>query len=174
MSKYTKSFKLKVVKSYLSGDLGMRRVAQTYAIARSQVREWVSAYHHHGVCGLERATSARHYSVEYKLSVLAYRHQHQCSLLATARHFNIPSPSTLLVWEKRYNEAGSTSLIDHRKRTRMKKTTPNPYVTGKQIEALSPDELKLELQYLRTENAYLKKLDALIQSKKLQQKTKQK
>ncbi len=40
------------------------------------------------------------------------------------------------------------------------KTSP---ITDVALEKLSPEELRLELRYLRAENAYLKKLKALVQ-----------
>lgn len=43
-------------------------------------------------------------------------------------------------------------------------------VSEKSPEELSPEELRDELRYLRAENAYLKKLKALVQSKKLKKK----
>ena len=39
-------------------------------------------------------------------------------------------------------------------------------ITDKELEKLSPEELRAELRYLRAENAYLKKLKALVQSEK--------
>ncbi len=41
-----------------------------------------------------------------------------------------------------------------------------PPLTDKELEKLSPEELRAELRYLRAENAYLKKLKALVQSEK--------
>jgi transposase len=45
-----------------------------------------------------------------------------------------------------------------------KKTSPPP---GKPVKELTPEEMCQELEYLRAENAYLKKLGALIQEKRL-------
>ena len=36
----------------------------------------------------------------------------------------------------------------------------------KSVAEMSPEDLRQELEYLRAENAYLKKLDALVQEKK--------
>jgi len=36
---------------------------------------------------------------------------------------------------------------------------------SKSIEGMTPEEMQEELAYLRAENAYLKKLDALVQEK---------
>lgn len=174
MSKYTNEFKLKVVKSYLSGKQGQLSVSKALNVSRSQLRNWVSAYRHHGSSGLASSKSQTHYSADFKLSVMVYRRQYHLSLLEAAKHFNIPSLSTLYVWEQRYNHEGTDAFIDRRERTKMKKSPENPYVTNKPAEEMTPEELIRELQYLRTENAYLKKLDALIQQKQLTQKTKQK
>lgn len=174
MSKYSKAFKLKVVQTYLSGKQGQNLVSDEFNINRSQVKEWVSAYKHNGEAGLTPRSSNRRYSAEFKLSVIAYRHRHNLSLLETAKHFNIASFSTLHVWEQRYNHQGIHALIDRRGDDKMKPQPKNPYITDKPVAQMTAEELMRELQYRRTENAYLKKLDALIQQKKLAQKTKQK
>ncbi len=174
MSKYSDAFKLKVVESYLSGKRGQRVASREFNVSRSQLRSWVSAYRHHGSPGLASSKSQTHYSADFKLSVMVYRRRHHLSLLEAAKHFNIPSLSTRYVWEQRYNHEGTDAFIDRRESTRMKKSPENPYVTNKPAEEMTPEELIRELQYLRTENAYLKKLDALIQQQQLTQKTKQK
>lgn len=48
----------------------------------------------------------------------------------------------------------------------MTKKSSHPPQTDKELEKLSPEELRAELRYLRAENAYLKKLKALVQSEK--------
>lgn len=174
MSKYSKEFKLKVVQTYLSGKRGLKLVSDEFNINRSQVREWVSAYKLNGEAGLTPLNANRRYSAEFKLSVIAYRRQHHLSLPETAKHFNIASFSTLHVWEQRYNYQGIHALIDRRGDNKMKPQPKNPYVIDKPVEQMTSEELMRELQYRRTENAYLKKLDALIQQKKSAQKTKQK
>lgn len=174
MSKYSKEFKLEVVQAYLSGIRGQKLVSDAFNINRRQLRDWVSAYQHHGPSGLEPAKSNTRYSLEFKLSVIEYRSKHHLSLPDAAVHFKIPSFSTLNEWEQRYNKGGRIALIDRREHTVMKKSPDNPYLTNKPADEMTPEELVRELEYLRTENAYLKKLDALIQQQKSDQKTKQK
>jgi transposase len=53
----------------------------------------------------------------------------------------------------------------------MAKASPPP---EKPLEEMTHKELLAEARYLRTEHAYLKKLDALIQRKQLEEKNKQK
>ncbi|EMH96495.1 hypothetical protein KPRYC492_04035 [Klebsiella pneumoniae RYC492] len=45
-----------------------------------------------------------------------------------------------------------------------------PPLTDKELEKLSPEELRAELRYLRAENAYLKKLKSLGSERKKWQK----
>ncbi len=45
MSKYTKEFKLKVVKEYLKGNLGYVTLARKYNIPKhEQIRKWIKRY----------------------------------------------------------------------------------------------------------------------------------
>ena len=37
---------------------------------------------------------------------------------------------------------------------------------GKSVDGMTPEQMRQELEYLRAENAYLKKLEALIQEKR--------
>ncbi len=92
------------------------------------------------------------------------------SLIETAAVFNIPAPSTILRWKKLLEKQGIRALQSkngasiYEKDT--KKTQP---VEGSQ------EALLAEIERLRMENAYLKKLNALVQEKeKLQNKTKRK
>ena len=48
----------------------------------------------------------------------------------------------------------------------MTKPQKTPPLTDAELEKLSPEELRTDLRYLRTENACLKKLKALVQSEK--------
>ena len=48
----------------------------------------------------------------------------------------------------------------------MTKPQKTPPLTDAELEKLSPEELWAEPRYLRAENAYLKKLKALVQSEK--------
>ncbi|CFQ58385.1 insertion element IS1661 DNA-binding protein [Yersinia aleksiciae] len=84
---------------------------------------------------------------------------------ATAR-FNISNESVVLHWINVYKEAGLTGLLNIKRgrgRQMTKENGTHPQ-TDKELEKLSPEELRAELRYLRAENAYLKKLKALVQS----------
>lgn len=176
MSIYSKNFKLKVVKAYLSQSAGQREVAASFNVGRTQLRDWVIGYKAHGAEALAPRTYAQHYSTAFKLTVLAYMRQHGESRLQVATLFKIPSPSTIFVWEKRYNQGGLEFLTDRRGRPKMKKpeNTLQPQTSKKPWSELTSAELLREIEYLQAENAYLKKLDALVRDKPLPPKTKRK
>ncbi len=174
MSKYSKRFKLKVVNAYLSKGFGERTVAASFNINRSQLHEWLSVYKRYGADALAPRKKHAHYSTTFKLDVLTYKRQHNASLPEVALRFHIPSASTIFIWEQRYNQGGINALANRRGRAAMKKpkNSTDPQIANKPWAELTPKELLREIEYLQAENAYLKKLDALIQEKKLAQKLK--
>jgi transposase len=174
MSKYSKHFKLKAVNAYLSQAVGLRQVAASFSIQPSQLRGWLSVYKHQGADALAPRKTQQEYSTTFKLSVLNYKRLHDASFPQVAVRFHIPSPSTIFVWEQRYNQGGINALANCRGRPRMKKpkNPTDPQIATKPWSELTPKELLREIEYLQAENAYLKKLDALIHEKKLTQKIK--
>ena len=72
-------------------------------------------------------------------------------------------------WAKHYEEDGYNGLIDKKKgRPSMRKKKS----IKKDDSEKSREELLEELEYLRAENEYLKKLDALVQERKAQERKK--
>lgn len=168
MTKYDKQFKLKVVKQYLSGRTGIKALAHAHGLGHSMVRRWVSVYQQHDAAGLTKKFS--HYSAQFKLSVLRRMWREELSYGKTAVIFDIRNPSSIGVWERQYHAGGADALASKPRGRPKKMTAPLP---PKADTPRGPDqertreELLEELEYLRAENAYLKKLDALIQAKKL-------
>jgi transposase len=168
MAKYDENFKFKVVKSYLSGQGGSKAVGQAYGVSYGQVRRWVSRYRQHGMAGLRKKFS--HYSAQFKLTVLRrmWRSHQSCSQVAA--HFDLRvSTSVIRDWERRYHEGGLDALASKPKGRSSKMAMPPAPKPAAPVadDKRTREELLTELEYLRAENAYLKKLDALIQAKKL-------
>jgi transposase len=163
MVKYTKQFKLKVIKHYLNGKLGFKRVAAHYKITAPMIRRWVAAYRLHGDQSLCRRRE--HYSAEFKLSVVQHMWDNALSTNQTAAVFNIPNPTSIRIWVKRYSEGGSDALA------RISKTVPDmpapaPKPDNKPEQELTREELLKRVEYLQMEVAVLKKLQALTQARK--------
>ena len=104
MSKHSTQFKLKVVNDYLK-DGGYLRVANHYGINTTDVRKWVLTHKLHGVSALQKR-GYQQYTPQFKLLVLEHMRANKASPRSTSAHFNIASPSTILVWQRLYNEGG--------------------------------------------------------------------
>jgi transposase len=173
MSKHSTQFKLKVVKEYLKLG-GLKRIAHLHAISTSDIRNWTLAYQIHGLPSLQKRV-LQHYTPEFKLSVLRYMKDHQVSLRPTAAHFNIPGGSIIRTWQHLYNEGGIAAL---QPKPKGPVSMPKPFdikaLLKKPLAELTPAEMRRRLEYSEAENAYLKKIDALVQSKKLVNKAKPK
>ena len=103
------------------------------------------------------------YTGDFKLSVIQYMHEHHLSLSQAAVHFGIPAESTLNKWERIYYEEGSQGLYkDNRgRKSKMKNEKPK----AKKLDKKTEEDLIAEVQRLRMENEYLKKLNALVQER---------
>jgi transposase len=87
----------------------------------------------------------------------------------TAAVFNIRNHAVVGVWERMYREGGFDALIP-RPRGRPKQM-PAPTTkpgSSSDDEKRTRDDLVYELKQLRMENAYLKKLQALVQARQQQ------
>ena len=108
MSKYSKAFKLKLIKQCLSGKSSPRQLSAVHGISHSNIRLWVSAYQAHGINTLSRCYT--HYPAGFKLKVLKEMSERSLSLNETALQFDIASLSVIVHWQKLYNQGGPTAL----------------------------------------------------------------
>ena len=105
----------------------------------------------------------KRYTPEFKIKVVETMHKEKLSYRETARQFDI-SNSRVTAWERIYLEEGAEGLYAER---RGRKSTGRPPKIKKE------EDLIAEVQRLRAENAYLKKLNALV-AKRVQQEKKHK
>ena len=165
--KYGQKQKVSTVRSVISGRETILLAARRLACRENTIVRWVRQYKQHGGKGLQVRNGS--YTGRFKVRVVCYMLRKGLSLMATAIHFNIPSESAVYRWVKTYERQGSAGLL---KETRgRKKTFMPPKTKKKTAEAANTPEEKLaalqkEVEYLRAENAFLKKLDALIQQGK--------
>jgi transposase len=164
MTKYDEQFKLKIVQEYISGVGGSDTLGKRYGVPRSLIKLWTELYRVHGRDGINKKYSS--YDAEFKLSVLQHMWDNGLSFGQTAAAFNIRNRAVVAIWERSYREGGFDALIP-RPRGRPKQmsaptTKPEP---SPDDEKRTREELLAELNQLRMENAYLKKLRALVQAK---------
>ena len=172
MSKYSEQFKLAMVRQYESGTAGYSQLANEHNVPDSMVRLWVRLYRAHGADGLAKKFS--HYTAEFKLAVLRHMWDDDLSYKQVAAAFNIRNPGSVSNWERCYH-SGDLDALAPRKRGRPKNmpTHPNTEPPAPAPDPAGPtyDQLVAEVNQLRMEVAYLKKLEALVQAKRQQQTT---
>ena len=158
--KYSTEFKLTVVEEYLKGKSGgIKALSEKYGIPMSPLRRWINLYQS---CGSEALTKVRRtYSGEFKVNVVEYMHQNSMSINMATAHFGIKSDMTVDRWERIYYEQGKEALYVERRGK--SKEMPKKKKTVKDVNI--NEDLLEEVQRLRMENEYLKKLNALIQEK---------
>jgi len=169
MTKFTAEDKLKAIHRYVNGNESFASIGSSMGTAKSEVIKWVQLYQHHGTEAFTKPYTG--YSTQFKLDVLNFMNEQGTSIRETSARFNISSHSSLIRWKKQVELQGIDALESKKKgRPAMKKENKK----GTHVEG-SVEALQEELERLRMENAYLKKLNALVQSKeKLQSKTKRK
>lgn len=167
--KYDEQFRLAAVRRYLRGGVVYRQLGKELNMSVSMLQRWVVWYQAHGTMG--KTTPAPPYSAEFKLLVLRYMWDNKLSYGDTAVHFKIPDHNSLSKWSRLYKSGGAGALIPRAqgKSTRMTIPTTKPEtepVIGPLIDtgALTQKDLIGEINQLRMEVAYLKKLQALVQS----------
>ena len=168
MSKFSPEEKYQAVQAYLAGKESYRGIGVRIGTGHLTIQKWVALYQAQGMEGLVKRYT--NYSVAFKMDVLHFMEETGASLLETAARYNIPAPSTILQWKRALEERGLDALQSTKKgRPSMKKENKQSMPEG------SPEALQAEIERLRMENAYLKKLNALVQSKeKLRSKKKRK
>jgi len=169
MTKYNEQFKLEVVQDYLaSGSAGLRAVAQRHGIpSHFTVRKWVLAYQIHGNVGQSR--KRRQYSAQFKLSVLEHMWENHLSMIQTAAEFDIRDHGMVGRWEHAYRDGGVEALAPRPKGQFNSMATPAPKPDSPpDDDKRSREQLLDEIQQLRMELAYTKKLQALVQARQQQ------
>lgn len=169
MSKYSAQFKLAIVQQYLSGTAGYKQIGHEHKLPYSTVKLWVKLYEAHGTEGLAKKFS--HYSAEFKLSVLQRMWENDLSCRQVAVAFNIRNAGIISHWERCYHAGGPDALAP-RKHGRPPKMPVHPLSESPEYlpdpSGCTHDELVAEVNQLRMEVAYLKKLEALVQAQKQQ------
>ena len=147
----------------------IRTTAKLFDVNQRQVKYWVALYSRYGEEGLR--LESRYYPIEFKYKVLQDMLENQLSLQETALKYGIPSPSTVLFWKRKYDKEGVSGLnkgsrIWSESMVKEEESTSNK---GEKQEIGSNEkekkDLLKEIDLLKAENAYLKKLRALVQER---------
>ncbi len=151
MAKYPIEFKKKVVCFYK--DNGQSETLRVYNVSKESIIKWRRQSERDDFMRRKN----RKYTVQEKLDVIAYYKAN--GRTATEERYEI-SNSVFYKWERILYEEGSEALgIERRGR---KSVRPTKDINNNK-------DLLEELQYLRMENDYLKKLKALVEKREEQE-----
>ncbi len=168
MTKHDEQFKLSLVQQYLTGTKSYQSIVHEHGFQHSMLKRWVRLYQIHGLAGLSKKHT--YYHAEYRLKVLQHMWEHTLSYSEVAAVFNIRSVGCIGQWERCYHIGGIEALTP-RSRGRPK-TMPISQDNQAPLPATedmpSREDLQAEVNYLRMEVAYLKKLQALVQTQQQQ------
>jgi transposase len=161
MAKYTEEFKIKLVTEYLDGNIGYGSLAKKYKMgSHTPIVAWVKAYKLQGMDGLKRRKTQREYSVQFKLDTIQFMLNTGASYLDTAVHFNLNNPSLIARWKKEFHEQGVEGLNLKLKGRPSMSNKANKLKNKEEKKITREEELEREIELLKLENAYLKKLRA--------------
>ena len=162
MSKYSNEFKLEVVKYYLEEQHSYRECCRKFNIpSMTPIKKWVNKYEMYGPEGIVRRINSS-YDGNFKQNVVEYMHSNHLSATETATYYRLAGADIVLRWERIYYEEGPQGLyVERRGRSINMSAKPKKKKLNKDVE----EDLIEEVQRLRMENEYLKKLNALVQER---------
>ena len=168
--KYSKEFKLECVMKYKNGEHIKDPPGTKHKHFHNQVLKWGRQYDSIGELALDHKRPTL--SVEERLRLIV-RVENGESYTSVARSAGTYE-SQLIKWHKIYLQDGIEGLQSLK---RGKSKMNNKPKIEKSLDQMTPEEknkyYEERLEYLEAENAYLKKLRALVQSKQDQQRKKE-
>jgi transposase len=161
---HSKDVKLDAVKRYLRGGIVYRDLAAGLGVSKSVLQRWVAWYRVHGDFDAAKATQKP--DAEFKLSALRHMWENRLSYAQVTRDFKIAGHNTLREWERQYRQDGVVAFLPDPPRPPAHMTLPTTKPEQKASAQLPVEELLAQIAQLKMENAYLKKLQALVQSQR--------
>jgi transposase len=154
-----------IVLEHLSDGATYHSLAKKYGFNKSTIAIWCKSYEKYGRTGLigRKDGHNHHYSNDFKMMVLM-KIEKGVSLSDIRVKYLIPS-GTLCGWIRAYKQDGANAFINKKRRGRPPKIKDKMVKKSKQkSDKEIIDEIRKENEYLRAENDYLKKLQALTQA----------
>ena len=152
---YSLKQKKEVINYILENDVSIYNAQKKFNISRETIRIWIAYYQNGGDKKLKNSNKKKNYTGQFKVDVVEYMHEHRLSYKKTSMKFMIHA-SLVKDWDLVYRHEGKDVLLKGNYMSSYKKK-------NHKLEEKSREELIEEVEQLRMENAYLKKLRALVQ-----------
>jgi transposase-like protein len=158
---YPVELKLQAVLDYIKGELSQYDIIDKYKIAsRTQLSDWVKKYNSHSSLkaykgGAKAMTKGRSTTWQERLEIVQYCLTHNQDYRKTAEQHQV-SYQQVYQWVKKYQDGGQDALQDGRGRKKAEEE-----LTDADRQKLAMKKMEAEIERLRAENAFLKKLEEL-------------
>ncbi|MBQ2836267.1 MAG: helix-turn-helix domain-containing protein [Clostridia bacterium] len=152
---YSVKQKKEVINYILENDASLYQAEKKFNVSRETIRIWIARYQNGGDKKLKNSNKKTKYTGQFKVDVVEYMHEHHFSHKKTSIKFMI-SDYSVKEWDLIYRHESKDVLLKGNYMSMYKKKKHK-------LEDKSKEELMEEVEYLRMENAYLKKLRALVQ-----------
>ncbi|TVX91336.1 helix-turn-helix domain-containing protein [Cohnella terricola] len=155
---YSDELKHLAVMDYLNGGLSQNQIIDKYRIScRAQLFNWVKKYNGHSSLraysgGVTAMTKGRSTTLQERIDIVLYCLANGQDYTKTAKQFQV-SYQQVYGWVKKHEAGGQDALKDGRGRTK----APEELTEADQ-QRLAMKKLEHEMERLRAENAFLKKL----------------
>ena len=169
--KYDYAFKIECIKLIIEQHHSCGSVSRQKGVHETIISKWLRFYNAYGLDGLLPRKNQQ-YSTDFKLKVLKAITENHLSLHQAYVKFNIPTRSIIAKWQRDFANFGIEGL-QPKPKGRSKPISDFKRKKHKSDKPLTrEEELLLENEKLRCENALLKKLQALIQAEEAAKKRK--
>lgn len=158
--KYSDEEKLIVVEDGERNGLILAELSLKYGIAKTTIRDWRRQYRENSgrIISKPRNINKNEYTGEFRLQVVKDVKENNLSYYEAGRKYNV-NKSVVNMWVKKYEQEGEEKLFERKRPIEVKRKKKE------KRESKGNKETLKELEKLRAENAYLKKLYALIRKK---------
>lgn len=173
MGKFTQEVKHQAIQRFLNDLVSYRELAKEVGVDDSVLRYWVMLFKYHG----DQAFSFPYtkYTAAFKLRVIEFINETNYSVREASAIFHLPDPSMVRRWKKKW-EIGGEGALKIKEKGPSIMSSPNQKKRNEKENSSnqSIEEMKKELNHLRMENAYLKKLRALVQEEESRKQSRRK
>jgi len=163
MTKFTNDQKIDAITRYQNTSENVNEIAKSIGANHEVVRMWIKQFEYHGLVAFEKSYTS--YTMQFKMDVLNYLNENGATPNEAAVIFNISSPGLIRKWRIQLEKIGTDALISKKKGRRPSmENESNKQPKQAPVEG-SREALQVEIERLRMENEFLKKLNALVQAK---------